>query len=84
MIMLQCGDQRLMLVKTDPTPSSESAPSTLLYFLASNLIEVIGNLKSAGVKIQAEPHSVGKLGEQEVHLAFIRDSENNLIGLISG
>jgi methylmalonyl-CoA/ethylmalonyl-CoA epimerase len=68
----------------------ESASSTLLYFGVDDIHATVERLREAGVKIETEPHVIfkdeeglfGNAGETE-WMAFFRDSENNLVGLVS-
>jgi methylmalonyl-CoA/ethylmalonyl-CoA epimerase len=62
----------------------------LLYFKVDDVRSRIEELRAAGVRIESEPHilfkhqddTLGPAGTDEWH-AFIRDSENNLVGLVS-
>jgi methylmalonyl-CoA/ethylmalonyl-CoA epimerase len=64
------------------------APSSLLYLGVDDVEEATERLRVAGVIIESEPHVIhvdddgqfGPRGEAE-EMAFIRDSEGNLIGL---
>lgn len=67
-----------------------NAPSSLLYLRIDDLGSTIESLRSAGVTIESEPHVIhvdedglfGPVGLVE-EMAFIRDSENNLVGLMA-
>ncbi|WP_426594211.1 VOC family protein [Cellulomonas sp. McL0617] len=67
-----------------------NAPSALLYLLVDDLEGTVDRLRSAGVSIESEPHMIfrhaddtlGPAGTDEWH-AFVRDSEGNLVGLVS-
>ena len=77
-----CGDVRLLL--------DRAAPSALLYLGVDDVREETESLRAAGVVIDTEPHVIftdedgtfGTAGEQE-WMAFLRDSEGNLVGLRS-
>ena len=67
-----------------------AAPSALIYLHVPDVRETTDRLRSAGVAIHTEPHRVhvdtdGAFGEPgyEEWMAFIRDSEGNLVGLAS-
>lgn len=76
------GGTRLML--------DVNAPSALLYLGVEDVRERIAALREAGVTVESEPHiifshadaTLGPAGTDEWQ-AFIRDSEGNLIGLVS-
>jgi methylmalonyl-CoA/ethylmalonyl-CoA epimerase len=79
---LRLGDARLLL--------DGSAPSALIYLRVEDVKAVAEELRAAGVAIESEPHLVhsdaggafGPVGWQE-WMAFIKDSEGNLVGLAS-
>ncbi|WP_028050601.1 VOC family protein [Cellulomonas sp. URHD0024] len=67
-----------------------NAPSALLYLRVDDLDQTVERLRAAGVTIESEPHvifrhaddTLGPAGTDEWH-AFVRDSEDNLVGLVS-
>ncbi len=66
------------------------APSSLLYLAVPDVREKVRELRAAGVAVETEPRVIfshgsdvlGPAGTDEWQ-AFIRDSEGNLVGLIS-
>lgn len=67
-----------------------NAPSALLYLGVDDVRTRVEELRAAGVTIESEPHiifshadaTLGPAGTDEWQ-AFIRDSEGNLVGLVS-
>ena len=67
-----------------------NAPTALLYLRVDDLEQTVERLRAAGVGIESEPHMIfrhtddtlGPTGTDEWH-AFVRDSEGNVVGLIS-
>ena len=66
------------------------APSAMLYLEAADIRARVEELRAAGVPVEAEPqvifsHPDGTLGPAgtDEWMAFIRDSEGNLVGLVS-
>lgn len=64
------------------------APPSLLYLRVADVAVEIERLRAAGVTIEGEPHvifedSAGWFGEAPAaeELAFIRDSEDNVVGI---
>lgn len=65
------------------------APSALHYFAVADIDQTIERLRAEGVTIETEPHvifrhtddTLGPTGTDE-WMAFIRDSEANLVGLV--
>jgi methylmalonyl-CoA/ethylmalonyl-CoA epimerase len=67
-----------------------AAPSAMLYLSVDDVRTAVEDLRGRGVVVEAEPHvifrhtddSLGPAGHDE-WMAFIRDSEGNLVGLVS-
>jgi methylmalonyl-CoA/ethylmalonyl-CoA epimerase len=65
-------------------------PTALLYLEVDNVRDRVEELRRSGVSVESEPHvifthedsTLGPAGTDE-WMAFIRDSENNLVGLVS-
>jgi methylmalonyl-CoA/ethylmalonyl-CoA epimerase len=65
------------------------APSALLYVRVDDIDATVDRLRSSGVHIEAEPHvifghddaTLGPAGTDE-WMAFVKDSEGNLVGLV--
>jgi methylmalonyl-CoA/ethylmalonyl-CoA epimerase len=82
LLFFQAGETRLLL--------EAGAPSALLYWQVDDVGETVERLRAKGVTIETEPHlifshaddALGPAGTDEWH-AFVRDSEGNLVGLIS-
>jgi predicted enzyme related to lactoylglutathione lyase len=58
-------------------------PSSVIYFNVSNIEEGYRALTASGVKFEAPPHLIARMGSYDLWMAFFRDSENNLLGLMS-
>lgn len=76
------GSVRLLL--------EQAAPSATIYLRVPDVRDSISQLREAGVTVDTEPHRIhvdtdGAFGEKgwEEWMAFIRDSEDNLVGLAS-
>jgi len=82
LLFFSLGDTRLLL--------EASAPSTVLYLRVESVRDTVEGLRARGLPIESEPHvifthdddSLGPTGTDEWH-AFVRDSEGNLLGLVS-
>jgi methylmalonyl-CoA/ethylmalonyl-CoA epimerase len=74
-----CGGVRLML----SIPENESSAGTsVLYYKVGDIEGACAGLKSRGVEIEAEPHMIAKMPGHDLWMAFCRDSEGNLLGLM--
>lgn len=66
------------------------APSALLYVRVEDVAATVERLRADGVPVESEPHVIfsheddrlGPAGTDEV-MAFVRDSEGNLVGLVA-
>jgi methylmalonyl-CoA/ethylmalonyl-CoA epimerase len=76
----RCGEVRLMLSRPE---GPETAANSILYYSADNVAAAYAALVAKGVVFEQAPHVVGRLGDTEVTLAICRDSEGNLLGLMS-
>jgi methylmalonyl-CoA/ethylmalonyl-CoA epimerase len=82
MVFFHAGPVRLLL--------ESSGTSSLIYFKVDDVRKSIESLRADGVEVVSEPYviyrhsddSLGPAGTDE-WLAFIRDSEGNLLGLVS-
>jgi methylmalonyl-CoA/ethylmalonyl-CoA epimerase len=82
LLFFALGETRLLL--------ETGAPSAMLYLRVDSVRETVEGLREQGTAIESEPHvifthdddALGPAGTDEWH-AFIRDSEGNLVGLVS-
>jgi methylmalonyl-CoA/ethylmalonyl-CoA epimerase len=82
LVFFRLGDTRLLLER--------GAPSALVYLRVDDVRASVQQLRADGVSIANEPHVIftdenglfGPAGAQE-WMAFITDSEGNLVGLAS-
>jgi methylmalonyl-CoA/ethylmalonyl-CoA epimerase len=78
---LMCGDVRLMLAV--PENDTVDHESSTVYFRVGDLRAAYAELSSRGVKFIDEPHLIAKLPDHELWMAFFRDPDGNLMGLMS-
>ncbi len=82
LLFFALGEVRLLL--------EQGAPSAMLYLRVDSVRDSVDRLRAGGTTIEAEPHvifthaddTLGPAGTDEWQ-AFIRDSEGNLVGLVS-
>jgi methylmalonyl-CoA/ethylmalonyl-CoA epimerase len=75
------GGVRLMLGRAEKPEFDH--PSSTLYFDVADIASAHAALVSRGVRFEGEPHVVARLGAQDLWMAFFRDSEENLLALMS-
>ena len=81
LVFFRLGSTRLLL--------DRMAPSSLIYLAVDDLERTVAEARARGVVIDTEPYPIfehaddtlGPAGSEEWH-AFIRDSEDNLVGLV--
>ncbi len=78
---LECGGVRLML--TLPEKPEFDHPSSILYFAVPDIQAAYANMKEKGVHFEDEPHLIAKMPDHDLWMVFFRDSEGNLMGLMS-
>lgn len=78
---LMCGEVRLMLAV--PETGEVDHPSSTLYFRVDDLGASYGDLSDRGVEFVDEPHLIARLPDHELWMAFFRDPDGNLMGLMS-
>jgi methylmalonyl-CoA/ethylmalonyl-CoA epimerase len=76
-----CGGVRLML--TLPEKPEFDHPASIIYFKVPSIHETTAVLKSRGVAFESEPHLIAKMPGHDLWMAFVRDPEKNLIGIMS-
>jgi catechol 2,3-dioxygenase-like lactoylglutathione lyase family enzyme len=76
---LDCGGVRLMLAL--PERAEFDHPASILYYRVGDVHETFALLKQRGTVAEKEPHVIGRMGDQEIWMAFLRDSEENLFAI---
>jgi methylmalonyl-CoA/ethylmalonyl-CoA epimerase len=76
-----CGGVRLML--TLPEKPEFDHPSSILYFSVPDILAAHASMKEKGVKFEDEPHLIARMPNHDLWMTFFRDSEGNLLGLMS-
>ena len=76
-----CGDVRLML--TVPESAEFDHPSSTIYFEVDDLDAAYAELRGRGVPFDDEPHLIARMPDHELWMAFFRDPDRNLHGLMA-
>jgi methylmalonyl-CoA/ethylmalonyl-CoA epimerase len=76
-----CGGVRLML----SPPEGPDAPrqAAVVYYVVADLETAYRTLCGRGITFLDAPHCVARLPDHELWMAFCRDSEDNLLALMS-
>ena len=81
MAFFDCGGVRLMLGTA--SSSEYDHPSSILYFAVPDIQAAHAAMKDKGVKFEDEPHLIARMPDHDLWMTFFRDSEGNLLGLMS-
>jgi len=76
-----CGGVRLMLDR--PEKAEFQHPSSILYFAVPDIQAAHARMKEQGVKFEDDPHVIASLPDADLWMTFFRDSEGNVMGLMS-
>jgi len=76
-----CGGVRLMIDR--PEKPEFDHPSSILYFAVLDIQAAHAQLKQSGVRFEEEPHVIARMPDHDLWMAFFRDSEDNLMALMS-
>ncbi|HEY0781049.1 MAG TPA: VOC family protein [Thermoanaerobaculia bacterium] len=75
-----CSGVRLMLSKAEKPEFDH--PASILYYKVDDLEAACTALAERGVAIESAPHLIARMPDHELWMAFVRDSEANLLGLM--
>ena len=76
-----CGGLRLML--SPPEGRDVPGASSILYYDVPDIQASYATLEARGVAFEGAPHVVAALATHDLWMAFLRDSEGNLLALTS-
>jgi len=76
-----CGGVRLML--DTPEKPEFDHPSSILYFIVPDIHAAHRQLREGGVRFEDEPHMIARMPDHDLWMTFFRDSEENLLALMS-
>jgi hypothetical protein len=58
-------------------------PSSVLFFAVPDIQAAYRKLKDSGVRFEDEPHFIAKMPSHDLWITSFRDSEENLLALMS-
>jgi catechol 2,3-dioxygenase-like lactoylglutathione lyase family enzyme len=76
-----CNGVRLML--SPPEKPEFDHPSSIIYFKVDDIGNQYEAMQARGVQFEDKPHVVAAMPTYDLWMTFFRDSENNLLGLMS-
>ena len=81
MAFFQCGDVRVMLGIPDKPELAH--PASVIYYKVDDIERVAEVFKARGVEFIIDPHLVAPMPTYDLWLADFRDSEGNILALMS-
>lgn len=75
------GGVRLML-GTAEKPELDH-PASILYYRVPDIHAAADALRAAGARLEDEPHLIARMPDHELWMFFVRDTEDNLLGMMS-
>jgi methylmalonyl-CoA/ethylmalonyl-CoA epimerase len=76
-----CGGVRLML--DHPEKQEFDHASSILYFAVPDIQAAHATMKAQSVKFEDEPHMIARMPDHDLWMTFFRDTEDNLLALMS-
>ena len=76
----QCGGVRLML--SPPSEREHDHPGSIIYYKVADLAATHAAMAAKGAAFEQAPHLVATMPDHELWMAFLRDSEGNLLALM--
>jgi predicted enzyme related to lactoylglutathione lyase len=77
---LQAGTVRLML--STPQGHGEAGKNSILYFKVKDVEATHAAIVARGAKNERAPALTAKMPDHELWIGFVRDPDNNLVGLM--
>ena len=81
MAFFQCGEVRIMLGIPDKPELAH--PASVIYYKVDDIEKVAEVFKARGVEFIIDPHLVAPMPTYDLWLADFRDSEGNILALMS-
>jgi len=81
MAFFQCGEVRIMLGIPDKPELAH--PASVIYYKVNDIEKVAEVFKARGVEFIIDPHLVAPMPTYDLWLADFRDSEGNILALMS-
>lgn len=76
------GSVRLMLTLPEKDGGTKPGANSVLYFKVADINAAHAALKARGATFVDEPHLIARMPDHELWMVFLRDPDQNLIGLM--
>ena len=81
MTFFDCGGVRLMI--TEKNGDTKDHNTSVIYYRVDDIDTATENLKANGITFTREPQMAVKMPDHELWIGFLRDPDENLIGIMS-
>jgi methylmalonyl-CoA/ethylmalonyl-CoA epimerase len=81
LVFFDCAGTRLMLAPPEEGQGPLVAQGAI-YFRVADLLLATRELRDKGVAVESEPHLISPMPDHDLWMAFIRDPDGHLIGLM--
>ena len=79
MAFFDCGSVRLMLT----SHLGKGEQTSIVYYRVDDLSATVAALTERGAAFDSQPHCIANMPDHDLWMAFLKDSEGNIIGLMS-
>ena len=76
-----CGGVRLMMSRAEKPEFDH--PASIIYYKVANIQASSSALEAAGVTLEHQPTRIAEMPDHDLWMSFVRDTEGNVIGLMS-
>ena len=80
MAFFDCGGIRVMLSVEE---RHESAYSSIIYYKTADITACAAAMGERGAHFESPPRMIAKMADHDLWMAFLRDTEGNLLALMS-
>jgi len=80
MAFFDCGGTRLMMSQPEKPGSTHSS---IIYYKTGDIQATADAIAAKGVQFEAPPRMIAKMPDHDLWMAFLRDTEGNLLALMS-
>ena len=80
MAFFDCGGTRLMLSSSD---KADSTYGSIIYYKTGDIEAAAAAMAAQGARFDSMPRMIAKMPDHDLWMAFLRDTECNLLALMS-
>lgn len=81
MAFFACGETRIMLTTLQGNEADHN--TSVIYYKVRDINDSVQRMKSLGAEFDQEPTMVAPMPDHELWMAFTRDPDKNLIGIMA-